>query len=180
MIKAIDGQSCEQAFIRSGKDPEWLVDFLKKYPAAFRLSWVKNHMADLFSRNAYKDLQGLKPALKFSPGSGNTEDEPPLKQLYVDYLFFERITGLFLQGYKLTSEDGAFWQVAKTGIKVGGETFRLGFEQVKDRYYRAKRHKPACFIDQGRLIVGPTKIEATVNGTEIKAVGFWEYEPPPD
>jgi len=174
MITAIDGQSCERAFIRAGKDAEWLAAFLKKYPAGFRLSWVKNYLAELYSRGAWDELDTLKP------GAGQRRSEPPLKQVFVNYLIFEKITGLLMQGHKLTGETGAIWQVVKSGIDVGGETLGLGFDQLKDRYYRFRKHEPVRFIDNGRLIVGPAKAEADLNGKTVTFIGFWEYTPPPD
>jgi hypothetical protein len=174
MNKPIDGQEREQAFIRSGRDSEWLARWLKKYPAGFRLSWVKDHMADLYGRGAWDEIDTLKP------GRGERRSEPPLKRAFVDYLIFERITGLLMQGHKLTGEGGAIWKVFKTGIELGGETYRAGFDQVKDRYYRFRKHEPARIIDNGRLIVGPAKVEADLNGETITFIGFWEYTPPPD
>lgn len=174
MITAIDGQSCEKAFIRSGRNPEWLAAFLKKYPAGFRLSWVKNHLVDLYGRGSWGELETLKP------GAGQRRSEPPLKKAFVDYLLFEQITRLLMQGYKLTGENGAIWQVVNTGVRVGGETLALGFDQVKDRYYRFKKHEPARVMDNGRMIAGPAKVEADLNGETIAFIGFWEYTPPPD
>ncbi|WP_289019566.1 hypothetical protein [Desulfobacter postgatei] len=172
MIEAIDGQECERMFLKSGRDSEWLARFLKKYPAGFRLSWVKNHMADLYGRGAWDEIDTLRP------GRGERRHEPPLKKAFVDYLIFERITGLLMQGYPLTGEKGAILRVVNTGIDVGGETLTLGFDQVKDRYYRFRKHDADRIIDNGRLIVGPAKVEADVNGETVTFIGFWEYAPP--
>jgi hypothetical protein len=174
MNKPIDGQEVEQEFIRSGRDVEYLAGWLKKHPAGFRLSWVKNYMADLYARGAWDEVDTLKP------GTGQRRAGSPLKKAFIDYLIFERITGLLMQGYPLTGEKGAIWQIIKSGIDVGGETLALGFDQLKDRYYRFKKHEADRIMDNGRWIVGPAKVEADLNGETITFIGFWEYTPPPD
>ena len=175
MNKPIDGQEVEQEFIRSGRDSKFLAGWLKKHPAGFHLSWVKDHLANLSGRGAWDEVDDIQ-----KPGRGNRRYEPPLKKVFVDYLIFEKITALLMQGYPLTGEKGAIWEVVNTGIDVGGETLTLGFDQLKDRYYRFKKHEADRIMDNGRWIVGPAKVEADLNGETITFIGFWEYTPPPD
>lgn len=160
-ISAIDGRECEKAFIKSGHAPDHLAKFLKKYPAAFYLSWVKHEIASWHVSGYFANLKLLHP------GKGQRKSEMGLIQAYTDFLIYKEVKrhkelGNTLNDAFLYSMDKAFL----------GNYF--SWQHIRNRYYRFLRHKAATFIDDDKkLICGPTRIEA--KGLSI--IGFWEYTP---
>ena len=152
-IKAIDGKSCETAFIRSGRDPEHLARFLKKYPAAFYLSWVKATIAEWGSRGEFDNLKLLQPS------RGKRKHDSGLNKVYTDFLIYQAVTRMIEQGHKLTSNkktDGIFHILQDTSFN---EKY-LSESQIKDRYYQFLNHETAKFIDNDKtMICGPSRIQ---------------------
>lgn len=170
-MEAFDSQKCFEEFQESKYDPEWLASFLKEYPAAHELSWVKNQISKFFENGNWGAIK------KLTPGPGERKNEPPLKKRHIDFLIFDKITGLLKKGYSLTGENGCFRTIEKTGITVGNEILGIAFEQIKKRYYRYKNTKPAIFIEDGKIICGPTRIDFPINGKIVKIIGFWTFTP---
>jgi len=170
-LKAIRAEKCFERFQQLNRDLGWLARFLKRYPAAHHISWVKDEIAKYYMNGDWDTVK------KLTPGRGERKNDSALRKTFIDFLIFERVNELLLQGHNLTGKNGCLRQIEKSGIQVGNETLTLGFEQLKGRYYRFKKSEPARFIDNGKLIVGPAKVEVTVNGVTQKMIGFWTHTP---
>jgi hypothetical protein len=166
-ILAIDGKSCESAFIRSGRDPDHLARFLKKYPAAFHLSWVQPIIIGWHAKGISDNLKLLEPS------RGQRKDDTGLKKVFTDLLIYRAVTRMIGKGYKLTSSrnsDGIFHMLKNTSFN--GKY--LSESRIKDRYYSFCNHRPATFIDNdGKIIMGPTRVQIA----GFDGVGFWRYTP---
>jgi hypothetical protein len=166
-IKAINGKRCEAAFIRSGRDPEHLARFLKKYPAAYYLSWVQAVIAEWGARGDFDNLKLLQPS------RGQRKTDSGLLKVHTDFLIYSAVMRMIDQGYKLTANKeagGIFHELQNTNF--GGK--HLSESQIKSRYYRFLNHKPATFIDNDKaMILGPTRFQ--ISGFDL--VGFWTYTP---
>jgi len=160
-IEAIDGKKCEETFIQTGCDPNHLASFLRKYPAAFYLSWVKCEIAKWHVSGYFDNLKLLHP------GKGQRKSEMGLIQAYTDFLIYKEVRRHKELGNTLS--NAFIYSTDKTFL---GNYF--SWQHIRNRYYRFLRHKPASFIDDDKkLICGPTRIEA--KGLSI--IGFWEYTP---
>jgi hypothetical protein len=161
---AIDGNSCELAFIRSGRDPAHLARFLKKYPAAHYLGWVKATLAEWGARGDFDSLKLLQPS------RGQRKVDSGLVQVYIDFLIYQAVTRL---GQPLNSnrqEAGSFSALEDT-MFIGR---KLKESRIRDRYYRFCNHKAVTFIDNGKtMIIGPARLQAG----DFEAVGFWTWTP---
>ena len=166
-FSAIDGKSCEAAFIRSGKDPDHLARFLKKYPAAHYLSWVKAAIAEWGAKGEFDNLKLLQPS------RGQRKHDSGLMQVYTDFLIYRAVTRMIEQGHKLTASqdsDGIFHALQNTNFN--GKY--LSESQIRDRYYRFYNHKPAVFIDNDKtMISGPARVQIL----GLECVVFWIYTP---
>ena len=163
IIEAIDGMECEKKWIESDRNPEHLAKFLKKYPAAFYLSWVKNELARWGANCEFDNLKLLQP------GRGQRKDDTGLKQVWIDFLIYRAVTELLNKGQALTGDDGIFLSLIK---KPFLETY-FSWERIRDRYYRVINQEAAHFIDEREtLIVGPVRVAIK---TESFAVGFMIY-----
>lgn len=166
-FSAIDGKSCEAAFIRSGRDPEHLARFLKKYPAAHYLSWVKTAIAEWGAKGDFDNLKLLQPS------RGQRKHDSGLMQVYTDFLIYRAVTRMIEQGHKLTAtqdSDGIFRALQNNNFN--GKY--LSESQMRDRYYRFYNHKPATFIDNDKtMISGPARVQIL----GVDCVGFFTYTP---
>jgi hypothetical protein len=166
-IKAINGKSCESAFIRSGRDPGHLARFLKKYPAAHYLSWVKAAIAEWGAKGDFDNLKLLQPS------RGQRKTDSGLMKVYTDFLIYSAVKRMIDQGYKLTASqgaDGIFHELQNTSFN--GKY--LSESQIKNRYYRFLNHKQATFIDDDKTIIsGPARSQ--ISGFNF--FGFWTITP---
>ena len=161
----LDAADFEKKYWDTGSNPAWLAKFVREYPAAFHLSWVKHELAKWLSLGRFDDLK------KLQPGRGQRVIDAGLYQVFIDYLIHRAVTELLSQGRTLTgnrSEAGAF--EALEGVSFNGVALSEG--QIRLRYYRFIKRPVARFSDHGRLIVGPTKIEIMGN----TFIGFWDAE----
>jgi len=164
-ISAIDGKSCEQAFIRSGRDPGHLARFLKKYPAAFRLSWVKSEIAKWGTGGNFDSLKLLQP------GRGERKRETGLRQVFIDFLIYQAVIKLQTQGHTLTNDRRGIFHVLSVQPFAG--TF-FSWQHIRDRYYRFLHHQAVIFIDDGKkMIFGPVRLDFA----GVSSIGFGEYVP---
>ena len=169
-VSAIDGKECEAAFIRSGRDPGHLARFLKKYPAAFYLSWVKTAIAGWGASGDYDNLELLR---LHKVSGGQRKYDSGLNQVYTDFLIYRAVMQMIGQGYKLTAnrEGGGIFH-ALQDTEFNGKY--LSKSQIKSRYYRFYKYEPATFIDDDEtMISGPARIQ--ISGFDC--VGFWIYTP---
>lgn len=166
-VKVINGKRCEAAYIRSGRDPDHLARFLKKYPAAYYLSWVKAALAEWGGSGDFDNLKLLQPS------QGERKTDSGLNQVYTDFLIYQAVIGMIEQGHKLTpskESDGIFEVLQNTNFN--GKY--LSAASIKKRYYRFYNYKPATFVDNDKtLISGPARIHLL--GFDI--VGFWMWTP---
>lgn len=175
-LEAIDGRDCETAFIRSGRDPAHLAGFLKKYPAAFHLSWVKTALAEWGATGNSDNYRLLQR------GRGERIDSG-LIQVFIDFKIFENVDRMVRQGLPLTTGKvdqlrGKFgiFQIVANRTKFNG--IYLSSARIKERYYRFLRHEAALIIDDNRTaIIGPTRVELLTPIGRIKAVGFLRLNP---
>jgi len=164
-IQAINGKSCEQAFIRSGCDPGHLARFLKKYPAAFHLSWVKSEIAKWGAGSDFDNLKLLQP------GRGERKLETGQQQVFIDFLIYKAVHKLQMQGHTLTNDRHGIFRVLSDQPFAG--TF-FSWQHIRDRYYRFLHHQAVIFIDDGKkMIFGPGRM--VFAGVSI--IGFAEYVP---
>ena len=163
-ITAIDGKSCERAFIRSGRAPAHLARFLKKYPAAHYLSWVQAALAEWGAAGDFDSLKLLQPS------RGQRKSDSGLIRAFTDFQIYNAVTRMINDGHKLATDDGAFHTLEK--IKFNGAT--LSWTQIRERYYRFVNHETVRFVDNDRtMIVGPERIQLG----EFELIGFWRYTP---
>jgi hypothetical protein len=161
---AIDGNSCELAFIRSGRDPAHLARFLKKYPAAHHLGWVKATLAEWGASGDFDNLKLLQPA------RGQRKVDSGLRKVTTDFFIYRAVTRLDEQSHPLTSKDSIFKTLSETTTFNGAS---LSWEQIRDRYYRFCKHKAVVFIDDGKtMIMGPARMQVG----DFEAVGFWTWK----
>lgn len=167
-IEAIDGRKCENKWIESGRDPDHLSRFLKKYPAAFHLSWVKEEIARWGARSEFDNLKLLQP------GRGERKLNTGLRKVFIDFPIYQAVTEKLKQGHTLAGENGACLSLTRKSF--AGEYF--SWEHIRDRYYRFIQHKAVIFIDDGeKMIFGPGRVSFEINGEPISIICIAEYEP---
>jgi len=166
-ILAKDDKRCEAAFIRSGRDPGHLARFLKKYPAAYYLSWVKSAIAEWYAMKKNENLELLQRS------RGEREFESGLTAVFTDFLIYQAITEMVEQGYQLMPNkkaDGIFHKLQSTNFN--GTYYSAS--HISRRYYRFRNYKPATFIDNDETIIsGPARVQ--ISG--VDCVGFFRYTP---
>jgi len=169
-IAAIDGRKCEKKWIDSGRDPGWLTGFLKMYPAAFYLSWVKDEIAKWGARGDFDNLKLIQP------GPWKEKKETRMQKLLIDFLIYQAVTEMLKQGKILTgnkqvgNKGGIFEELQS---KKFIDRFLSG-SQIRTRYYRFIEHQAAFFIDDGKkMIFGPGRIEFF----GMNFIGFGEFTP---
>ena len=144
ILEAINGGACEKAYIESGRDPDHLARFLRAYPAAVYLKWVKTEIAGWIAA-------GDISALKHGRGQRHISE---LERVFTDFLIYDAVRKKAVAGHSLV---GIFEEMAHRSF--AGQYF--SWQHIRDRYYRWLNHTPARFVDaDGTLIVGPTKIDA--------------------
>ena len=167
-VAAIDGRKCEQKWIDTGRNPEHLARFLRAYPAAFHLSWVKNEIARWGASGHFDNFKLIQPT------AGNRRVDTGLRQVYTDFLIFQAVTELLKQ-MPLTGNNGALMSIAKKPPKGMGY---YSPEKIRDKYYRFVKHEPVYFIDDLQVMIyGPGRVSIPANdGSWIEIIDIVRYE----
>jgi len=170
--KAIDGATCEKAWIDSGRDPRQLAEFLEAYPAANFLSWVKDARARWQAHGERETLKLLDTGGKRKP---RDEGDSGLSKAFRDFLIYEAVEVKKKEGYHTSgSKDRESAFAALADKPFAGKYFSEG--TIRRRYYDFLNRKAAAFIDKnGAIHCGPVKISLGEN--DLLGVGFWTWEP---
>ena len=167
-IDWINAQECERIWREAGQKPEHLAEFLKKYPAGYRIGWIQGIINRWFLHKRFDDLK------KLHYSKGQDDDGFGLRQVAIDFLIYLSVKELLDAGYRLTSNSKGPGACAK--LEEDEKIFfnvKLKETQIRERYSRFKKMKPARFIDGRRMICGPSIIEK--NGG--LSIGIWDIAP---
>lgn len=152
------------------RDPDVVIEFVKKHYLAIQEGWVQKEMHRWVMRRRYDLIEALVPNKK-----GKQTDLTEYKIAIRDLWIFDEVNRLEKTGM---TQRKAFETLSEK--KTIGEA--LAWDTIRNYYYRARDRKPEIRVkDLGthfKVSACPTKIETEINGQKQTIYGEWSFEIP--
>lgn len=196
----VDAAECFRLWVTDGEKPEYLAEFLKRYPAAAYLSWVQTELTkwavNRFLFNTDNNFKLLEP------GQGQGRDSG-IQQIVIDSMIYLDVLEWSAKGYKIVGADcdksvfvklqglkSLSWKRYFTDKTYRGKKnkYPVKNSEIRHRYQRFKNFlenpnkitknsysfRCESFFENGQILIGPS---FTKDFDDANFFGFWKYRP---